>query len=299
MNMDRIEPVVLKPGDTLGVAAPSGPFDAQRFEQGIACLRGLGFDLFIPDGIYQRKGYLAGDDASRAAVLNLLFMEPGVAGIICARGGYGAMRILSMLDFDGIRENPKPFVGFSDVSALHWALFAKSGLRTLHGPNATTLCNATPETVESLFRALTAETPVPVTALEKFTVCPGRAEGKLLGGNLATLCHLVGTPFAPSFEGALLFLEDVGEPHYKIDRMLTQMDIAGAFAGVRGIALGTFEKCGDYERVLSIVGEIFKDRNIPIAGGFPVGHSDLNLTVPLGVFAALDADTGSLSFPST
>ena len=224
----------LRKGDLIGVAAPCARFDPSRLDQGIACLKQLGFAVYVPEQIYEKKRYLAGNDLCRAAVINQLAADPDVKGIICARGGFGAMRMLSHLDWELIRARPKLFVGFSDATALLTAVMQEAGLGVVHGPNLVSLAETDRPTLDAFFAAVTG-TLTGVTVDDAVCLKPGRAEGNLAGGNLATLAHLLGTRFTPDFSGTVLFLEDVGEPAYKIDRMLSQMKMAVVFTHVSGV----------------------------------------------------------------
>ncbi|MBU3954169.1 MAG: LD-carboxypeptidase, partial [Proteobacteria bacterium] len=238
----------LKKGDTIGVIAPSARFDENRLNQGIDCLKTLGFQVHVPEAIFREKRYLAGDDASRAAVVNALFADPKIKGIIAARGGFGAMRMLKHLDWELIRENPKLVIGFSDATAFLMAVVQQAQFAVVHGPNLVSLANADPLTISSFYQTITGSL-ADILISQGQCLEPGQAAGKLLGGNLATLTHLIGTPFQPDFMGAVLFLEDVGEPAYKIDRMLSQMKMAGLFRGVKGVITGSFENCDNPEYI--------------------------------------------------
>ena len=237
-------PPRLKSGDTIGIAAPAGPFEADLFEKGVTVLRGMGFEVHIPEAIFQRNGFLAGPDETRAGVLNALFRDPGIAAILCARGGYGSTRVLPFLDWAAIRHNPKPFVGFSDITVLHSLLRERAGLVSFHGPMGTTLATAGEATLAQFRQTLMSPSPVDLEPSGVEVLRRGSAEGRVVGGNLSMLCHLVGTPYAPNFDGCLLLLEDVAEAPYRIDRMLVQMFLAGCFDKVRGLVLGQFEDCG-------------------------------------------------------
>ena len=301
MLSETIKPLIpekVEPGDTIGIAAPAGPFDRELFDKGIETLRAMGYGPVMPDQIYDNTGYLAGPDRLRAETLNRLFADPDVKAIVCARGGYGAMRVLPYLDFDIVRNNPKAVVGFSDVTALHAGLYAQCGLVTFHGPSVTTLADADESTMQSLVAALTRDRPIEIMPGSGRTLSPGAVSGPLVGGNLAVLNHLLGTEFMPDFAGHILLLEDLNEMPYKVDRMLTQMRLAGVLADVAGVVLGTFENCGDMEAIYRIVAEVFNDLDIPILGGLDIGHGKTNLTVPLGVEALLDADRQVLQFPA-
>lgn len=292
-------PARLTPGDTIGIVAPASPFDMEKFYSGISALESMGFRTFIPDDLFKKNGYLAGTDDHRANLMNRLFADRTIKGIVCARGGFGSIRILPLLDFETIRKNPKIFVGFSDISALLSVIYTKCGLVTFHGPMVTTLGDADKKTKESIFSAFSSNMKLEITLKSGVTIKSGSASGPVSGGNLTTLCHLIGTPFEPSFKGHILLLEDRGEASYRIDRMLTQMKIAGCFEGLVGLALGTFEDCGTKNDIFSIVNNIFNGYTLPILAGFDVGHGKSNITIPIGVQATLDADRHILSYHET
>lgn len=283
----------LKKGDTIGVAAPSARFDDKRLNQGIECLKNLGFRVHVPRAIFGEKRYLAGDDTSRAAVVNELFADPGIRGIIAARGGFGAMRMLSYLDWDLIQKNPKLFMGFSDATALLMALIQHTQLAGVHGPNLVSLADADPKTIASFFQAITGR-PKDILIPRGVCLLPGQAMGKLMGGNMATLAHLIGTPFQPDFNESVLFLEDVGEPAYKIDRMLSQMKMAGLFQGVQGVVTGSFANCENQEYIPQILSEVID--GIPLLMGLASGHGDLNLSLAMGLDVVLDTSSALLKW---
>jgi muramoyltetrapeptide carboxypeptidase len=292
--MDIIKPPRLKPGDTIGIAAPASPFELELFGQGRALLESQGFETVCPDGIYRRERYLAGDDAGRAERLNRLFLDPGVRAIICARGGFGSMRVLDLLDFDRIRANPKILVGFSDISALLNVIHARCGVVGLHGPVVTSLAGTERASIDALVYAVSADGPISLTAAT--VLRSGRATAPVVGGNLTTLCHLTGTEYAQQFSGRILFLEDVNEAPYRIDRMLSQMRMAGCFDGLAGLALGAFTDCGSEEDLAAIVEDVFSEEDMPIVSGFDIGHGPVNLAVPVGLPATLDTEDKRLVF---
>ncbi len=290
MESEKIRvPARIKPGDTIGIVAPAGPFDRQTFLRGVHTIEDMGFEIFIPPGLFEKNRYLAGSDNHRVQLVNQLFADTSVDAIICARGGYGSMRILSLLDYDAIQSNPKVFIGFSDITTLLSVLFSRCNLVTFHGPVITSLADASEETKLSLFSNLTSDNNQEIFLSGGKTIIPGVASGEVCGGNLTMLCHLVGTPFAPDFENKILFLEDRGEAPYRIDRMLVHMALAGCFRGLSGIILGTFEECGPIEDVIKIIAEVFEKYSIPILAGLDAGHGRHNLTIPLGIEATLDA----------
>ena len=296
LNQKPIRPPRLKPGDTIGIAAPAGPFDRESFSQGLSVVESLGFRTRVCDEIFEKTGYLAGPDAMRAQLLNQLFRDPEIQGIICARGGFGSLRILPLVDFDAIRKNPKVFMGFSDITALLTSITTRSGLVSFHGPVVTSLAGASDMTSNTLFSAISSDRPLEVQPAHGAVIQAGRAQGAVTGVNLATLCHLVGTPFQAGFKDRSLLLEDRGEAPYRIDRMVSQMKLAGCFKGIVGLVLGSFEKCGDPDGIYHIFEEHFRDVHIPILAGFDIGHGKQNTTIPFGIEAILDTDRQVLSF---
>ena len=294
-NNQVIVPPGLKPGDAIGIAAPAGAFDPERFHRGLRVIESLGFKPVVPEAVFERDRYLAGGDARRAELLNRLFRDDSVKAIMCARGGFGSLNILSRLDFQAISDNPKIFAGFSDISVLLAVIFEKTGLVTFHAPVITALADAEEKTRAALFSAFTNPQATTLSVEAGVTVAPGRAEGVVRGGNLASLCQMTGTPYQPDLRGSLLLLEDVNEAPYRIDRMLSQMGLAGCLEGVAGVMLGGFDRCGDMNEINEIVKSRFPP-GIPILGGLPVGHDGENLTLPLGVTATLDADNHRLRY---
>jgi muramoyltetrapeptide carboxypeptidase len=294
-NQAIIKPRRLKPGDVIGIAAPAGPYEKKIFDKGVAVIKEMGFEVMLPNNLQQPDRFLAGSDAHRASVLMNL-SGGDVDAIICARGGYGSMRILEGLDFDRIRRHPKVFVGFSDISALLSTIETRSGLVVFHGPVVTSLGSASPQTKASFLQAVTSDQPLVVHPTNPVLICPGKGRGVVTGGNLATLCHLLGTPFSPTYKDCIVLLEDTDEVPYKFDRMLFQMKLAGCFEGMAGMILGSFHDSGKYEAVCDVVERIFGGMDIPILGGFAIGHDPDNMTIPMGIRATLDTDLGSLVY---
>ena len=240
--------------------------------------------------------FLAGPDEHRAELFNRMFADPKLKGVFCARGGYGSLRILDLIDYDLIRQNPKVFIGFSDITALLWTLSEKCGLTVFHGPVVTMLGKENKESEAGLEAALTAGTAMEIQAAAARTIHAGLCQGVVRGGNLATLCHLLGTPYTPDFSDSIVVLEDVGESPYKVDRMLCQMRMAGCFDGIAGLALGTFFDSGEEGDILDVFEDVFKDTDIPILAGFNIGHGLVNLTLPFGIPAVLDTESRSLAY---
>jgi muramoyltetrapeptide carboxypeptidase len=293
---DKRIPMRLRPGDCIGIVAPASPFAESDFFSGICILEDMGFRVSYPEGIFDRSGYLAGSEVDRAAQLNAAFADSTVQAIVCARGGYGSMQILPYLDYKAIRRHPKLLMGFSDITALLCALYRHSGLVSCHGPVVTTLKNAGPKTMESVFNEL-ALNELPAIQVERgIVLSPGKASGPVICGNLTTLCHLIGTPYQPKMNGHILIVEDTGEKPYRIDRMLTQMKLAGAFDGLSGLGIGAFENCGEADELFEVIARIFNPIHIPILAGFDIGHGSDNIAVPFGLEAFLDADHHKLTY---
>ncbi|WP_346539059.1 LD-carboxypeptidase [Micromonospora sp. DPT] len=299
---DCLRPPVLRPGDTVMLVSPSGPTRPERVARGVELLTGWGLRPVLAPNAYARRGYLAGDDALRAADLNTAFADPEVRGVICTRGGYGAQRVVDLIDMAAVRRDPKVVAGFSDITALQFALWRGARLAGVHGPGAAWLDERLPlRSAESLHAALMTTEPVTVAATpdeETFAVrVPGRAVGPLLGGNLCLITASIGTPDMPDLTGAVLLIEEVQEPPYKVDRMLTHLRRAGVLDGVAGVAVGQFTECADGwdTTVTDVLTECLGDLGVPVLGGLPVGHGVGQLTVPVGTRATLDADAGTLT----
>jgi len=289
-------PARLEPGDKIGIAAPAGAFDKKKFNRGLEVLKSMGFEIHVPEDLFAKAGYLAGTDRHRAEVLNRLFCDETIRAVICARGGYGAMRLLPLLDYRSIKKNPKIFVGFSDITALLMVLYSRCGLIGFHGPVLTTLGTATQKSQKAFLAAVSTTERVRLIPRNGLILRSGSAVGPVVGGNLTTLCHLVGTPYAPRLKGCILLLEEIGEPVYRIDRMLTQMKLGGCLEGLVGLALGSFRACGQKKKIHQLMLDRFGDLNIPILAGFEVGHGRSNTTFPVGLEATLDTRRPMLSF---
>ena len=291
-----LKPPRLGPGSVIGIAAPAGPFEPAALDRGVEVLRAMDFEVVVPDGLFDANGYLAGTDAHRADLLNRLFADPGIDAVMCARGGYGSLRILPLLDYARMAAQPKALIGFSDITALLTAVFSRCGLVTFHGPVVTTLADASKRTLAGLRAAVASDRPLTVRSEGATALRTGSASGPVCGGNLTTLCHLLGTLFAPRFRSRIVFLEDRGEAPYRVDRMLVHMRTAGCFEGIKGLVLGSFDDCGTPAEIQAIVTDVFQGAQFPILAGVEAGHTEPNLTLPLGVRAALDAGRRTLEF---
>jgi muramoyltetrapeptide carboxypeptidase len=300
---DGLKEIVLPPrlqaGDRIGIAAPASPFESDTFNLGIEMLKRLGFEPVVPQGVFEKEDYLAGSDEHRADQLNALFADDTIRGIICARGGYGSLRILSKVNFKLIQKHPKVLIGFSDISTLLSAISQQSGLVTFHGPMVTTLASAEEATRQGFLSAISGEAPLTINAKKPVILQSGQGTGPVAGGNLTTLCHLLGTPFEPIWKGHILFLEDINEALYRIDRMLTQLKLAGCLEGLTGVVLGSFKDCGEPDAVYRLIMDLFDPDGPPIIGGFDFGHGLVdNLTLPVGLVATLDTHRGCLEYHS-
>jgi muramoyltetrapeptide carboxypeptidase len=277
----------------LGICAPASHFVRHDFEAGLRVLTGRGFRVKHSKRLFQRKGFFAGDDRSRAAELHDLFADPEVGAIIAVRGGWGSLRVLEHLDFSLIRRHPKLVVGFSDITSLLAALCDRANLVCLHGPTLTSLPKLDAASVDGLCAALREGTLAPLSPERPRLVRARRTTGRLVGGNLATLASLLGTPYAPRTAGGFLLLEERGEKPYHLDRMLTSLRLAGLLEGVRAVLLGDFVQCG--RPALAVVLAALEGLRVPVITGYPCGHGGRNMVVPMGAKAVLEAD-GLLRF---
>ncbi|WP_214410847.1 S66 peptidase family protein [Sphaerisporangium fuscum] len=291
-------PARLRPGDRVAVVAPSGPVDPVRLARGRQVLtEKLGLDVVVMPRVLNRRGYLAGSDAGRAADLQEAWLDPEVRAVICARGGYGATRLLDLFDWPAMAAaRPKILLGSSDITALHQAFAVRLGVASCFGPMPAceTIADETgpePATLAHL-RASLFEPGLPDPVAAEQVIVPGHAEGPLTGGNLALLAALCGTPYAMRAEGRIVLLEDVGEEPYRIDRMLTQLLQAGCLEGAVGIALGSWVDCGDPMNVLV---DRLAPLGVPMIAGLPIGHGTPQFTAWLGADAAIDTESCSLT----
>lgn len=283
------------PGGQVRVIAPSSPFDPDDLKSGLALLSRRYLVSHAPS-LFERQGYLAGSDARRLSELQSAIDDPAVDAIFAARGGYGATRLLDGLDLSALEKRPKLLVGFSDITALH-ALFSQRGIGSIHGPMVAAVGRAGEGQLERVIEAVEGRHVSALAGLH--TVAPGRARGPLLGGNLAVLCALLGTPFMPDLRGAVLMLEDVGERPYRVDRMLTSLRSSGVLSSVAGVLLGAFTNAApgpDGATVEAVLADRLKTLGVPVLSGAPVGHVDDNTPVPLGTVVELDSSAGTARF---
>jgi len=307
--MERISPRALRKGDTIALVAPASPVKRERIELAISRFEALGFRVKLYGDLYRKHGYLAGDDTTRAEELMAPFADPEVTAVFPARGGTGVTRLLDLLDYDTIRENPKIVAGFSDITALHLALQSQAGLVTFHSPHPSDGIGAADGlndlSARTYWRALLEDEyrdesgyEVPLTDQERdsiVTLFRGTARGRIVGGNLALIAAVMGTPYEIATAGNILLLEDINEQPYRIDRFLSQLKLAGKLDEAAGVLLGQFTKCDPPQGDASLtLDEIFAGYlgplGIPVLQNFPIGHSRDNATLPLNVEVELDAD---------
>ncbi|MEO6038208.1 MAG: LD-carboxypeptidase [Saprospiraceae bacterium] len=310
----RHKPARLHLGATVGLIAPGSPIPEARYVQALENMGTLGFKVKEGRNTRASRGYLAGTDEQRLADLHAAFADPEVNAVWCLRGGYGCLRLLPQLDYDLIRRNPKPFIGYSDITALHLAIHGRTGLVCFHGPVA--VSEFPDDTVRHLRSVLLEPTPdytIAVPAAEEilpgeefrpFVINPGQAQGTLTGGNLSLLAAMAGTPYLPTFKHKIVFIEDIGEQPYRIDRMLYQLAQATDLAQAAGIALGVFTDCnpkGDSPSLslVETLTEFFARWKMPVTYGLPFGHIAHQATLPYGVQVELDATKGTLRLLET
>ena len=300
-NRRLIRPKKLKQGDLVGVVAPAGPVDPQHLEAGLKVVRGMGFQPVLGRFVNDRQHFLAGEDENRADDLMVMFQNPDIKAIFCARGGYGVNRILHLLDSRIIRKNPKVVVGSSDITLLLIYLVQKCGLVAFHGPMVSGSFGCKPMKIsKTQFRKMVTGVKEGglLTAPQAHVLQEGTARGRLVGGCLTLLCRSLKTPYEIQTGDGILLIEDVNEPAYRIDGMLWQLKTAGKFRGVKGIVFGEMVNCrfdeGHKGRLDDLIRDMLPKRSIPVLTHCPVGHGNEMWTLPLGVEATLDTDSKSL-----
>lgn len=305
----RILPKRLKKGDLIGLATPGGYISNEELQQAVETLERLGFRAYYEDSVLSTYGYFAGTDQERSDELMHMFTNPDVDAILCVRGGYGAIRILDLLDFDLIRQNPKVIIGYSDITALLTSIYERTGLITFHGPVGVSTFNEF--TVKSFEKVLvdpknrykypyerdteTEDNP----EYDVYTITDGIAEGELIGGNLSVIDSMIGSAYEPDFEDKIVYLEEIGEKTYRIDKMLFHLLYATNLKNAAGIVIGIFNECNENktESVLTLkqaIGDLLKPIGIPVSYGLPFGHVNNKITIPNGIMAKFNASKNSL-----
>ncbi len=305
-------PKALQPGDRVAVVAPAGRVNPEALARGLSELRSWGLEPVPGPHLLSSHGYLAGTDEARAADLMWAFTDPSIAGILCARGGYGCLRLLPRLNWELIRTHPKVFAGFSDITTLHQALWREAGLVTFHAPMVEVHHPAglLPYNAAGLRAALSGTAypgavPLPPAGAAEAptlqTLVGGQARGRLLGGNLELVSRTIGSRWQLNTTGAILILEEVNEEPYRVDRALTQLKLAGLLDGAAGIVFGHSPTCETAPEgrpsltLREVLCEHLAPLGVPLLYGFPCGHSPYRATLPLGCLAELNADTGQIT----
>jgi muramoyltetrapeptide carboxypeptidase len=293
----------LKAGDTIAITSPAGAvWDEAQVEKFSNILKGFGFNVVLGNTLKLKTGYFAGTDEERAKELNDLFANKNIKGIFCMKGGWGCARILNLLDYKMIALNPKVLIGFSDITTLLNAIYAKTGLVTFHGPVGNSGWN---EWTSSIFKSVvmngeqTAFPTGPNVEDMTITINKGTVKGTLVGGNLTVISSLIGSGYLPDWKGKILFLEETKEEPYRIDRMLTQLKLAGVLKQLKGVAIGKFVKCEAEEpqkafNYMQVLEQHFRLLTVPVFYGLMTGHIENKLTLPVGAEVSLDADLGTI-----
>ena len=293
-------PRPLLPGGTIAVLAISSPSKADRIEAAAKILEDRGYRVRLAPNIASiDRPYLAGPDEVRLREINAALRDPSIDAFMFARGGYGAMRILDRIDFEALRENPRPVIGYSDLTALHQAIATETGLMSFHGPmlNFDIFEGLSPATEDWMAQMLAGAAPLTWRFERPQVLCDGAASGILFGGCLSLTAALLGTRYDYWVDDGIWFWEDVDEPLYRLDRMLTTLRLSGRFQSIRGVMIGRLKDCGDEGDLGSLLQEFFSDAGIPVVRDLPFGHHGDNLLVPIGAPAHLDTAAGTLHFP--
>ncbi len=296
----------LVPGMTIGIASPAWIPKKEKVANGIKYLEQKGFKVKIAKNIYKQYGYFAGTEEERLEDIHQLFTDEEVSAILATRGGWGTLRMLNEINFDLIKKNPKPVIGYSDITTLQLAIWAKTNIGSLSGPMlAVEMGGGIQEFTEKHFWGYLQNSDknykITLAQTETSIMKHGNVTGKLLGGCLSLVSFLQGTPFSPDFRDTILFLEDVGEQPYKIDRYFAHLKQAGIFNQINGLILGDFLDCdpGSDEEIFTInylIDEYFSDTEFPVLRKFPYGHGDIKVTMPIGANTIIDTEKGEVIF---
>ncbi|WP_303857954.1 S66 peptidase family protein [Aminicella lysinilytica] len=299
-------PKKLKAGGTIGIVSPSSPVSAEREEQCVKVLENLGYKVKKADNIAANYGgYMAGTGETRGKWINKMFADPEVDAIICVRGGDGGHRSMQYIDADIVKSNPKIFVGYSDITSMHLYFNQKCGLVTFHGPmvSSNIVDDFDEETAKSFFDAINADVDYEFTNTKGFDIKAlktGKAQGQLVGGNLAILTASIGTPYELNSDGKILFIEEVGEDMCRIDRMIYQLRNSGRLDKAKGIILGQFTKCSNGDQPeyteLDVLKDALEGVNVPIMYNVQSGHGNPMMTLPFGAMCTMDTESMTIRF---
>ncbi len=306
--MKIVKPKKLKKGDLIGIISPaSTPSDLTRIEKGVNYFERLGYKVIVGKNVGKEYGYLAGSDEERLEDLHSMFADKKVKAVVCVRGGYGSGRLLDKINYRLIKRNPKIFVGYSDITALQMAFLKKAGLVTFAGPMVAVDFHKdeiVEYTEEFFWRIVTSSKKIGkvYNPLNEpfYSLVKGKAEGRIIGGNLAVFNSLMGTQYLPTFKEKILLLEDIGEPPYRVDRMLNQLKLAKAFEQVEGVILGRFVDCVDDDpktlNLNQVIDHYFSHLNKPVLYNLKHGHIAENMTIPFGIKVKINASRGTVEF---
>ncbi len=306
-NLPLVKAPRIRPGDRVGLVRPAtAAYDTEPTKIWIDALEYLGLEVILGDNYYARHGYFAGEDEARASDINAFFAEPSIR-MIFARGGWGSPRLLPLIDYESVAANPKVLLGYSDATALITAVHVMTGLVTFHGPSPLNVFSAehfrrvvmNGEHYRLENPSLLTENTLVQTENRIRTIRGGKARGRILGGNLSLLTAVMGSPYLPDWEGSILFIEDVNEAVYRVDRMMTELSLAGVLGKIRGFVFGRCTECGPGEGFGSLtmeemIAEHIRPLGIPAFAGTMIGHIDEQFTVPLGIDVEIDADAGTI-----
>jgi len=302
-NQKKLYPKRLQHGDVIGLITPGSPITDNQLKNAVKQLKDLGYKTYYKLSVLSEYGYFAGTDQDRAAELMHMFTNKDIDAIMCVRGGYGSIRILDLLNYDQIKKNPKIFIGYSDITALLTSIYERTGLICFHGPMGISDFNN--YTLNSFNKVLTnpkmdykypylrEANTLSNAEFDFYTINKGKAEGELIGGNLSVLASMAGSNFSPNFENKIVFLEEIEEKTYRVDRMLTQLVQATNIRKAKGIVLGIFYKCNINSKptltLKQAISDILRPLNLPAAYGFPFGHIETKMTIPTGIIAKFNA----------
>jgi len=290
-------PPVLKQGDAIGVVAAAGKVDPVSIDKGCQVIIENGFVPVVSDSLLHQEGYFAGSDRERAESLMRMFLDPQIKAIVCARGGYGCMRMADFLDYDMIAANPKIFMGFSDNTLLLSEISSRSGFVTWHGPMVSTLGLSDSDSVDAFFSVLSGKWGRRIILENMVNLSlDSVVEGVSICGNLTTFCHTAGTKYQKDWEGCVLFIEDINEPVYRLDRMIVHMKLAGMFDGVRAVVLGSFEGRVPLSEIYDLFAREFSSTETALMAWPGFGHGAQNAPVPFGAMARIQPDSGTIEW---
>ncbi|MGC9965513.1 MAG: LD-carboxypeptidase [Syntrophobacteraceae bacterium] len=279
----------LGPGSSIALVAPSSSFEAGPYEKGVQILQAAGYEVVSGKSIFKKDSYLAGTDLERLQDLTQAVLDPKIEAIICIRGGYGSGRLLPRIPFSDFSRNPKLFIGHSDITFLHLGLMSRARWTTFHGPNLIDMSQM-PERAESVLKALSGQASYEWVFDRDQVLRSGTVNGRVLGGNLSCLAHLVGTPYMPDMDGALLLIEDCGEALYRLDRMMNHLKLAGILARLGAILLGEFTGCAENTDICTMIMDLVREYNFPVVHSLPFGHGPHNEVIAFGPPFVLDTN---------